>query len=160
VSARQALGPDYTPEYHTAKALQSAKHISQLVKHPSSLDHHSPFTTCCVVMASVVHLSLWSFLIPDGQDSDIKEILKLDIGVLKCLGELWPVATTALSQVRGVAQEMLTSQRALAIHFWNSVQGNEIMNKIMAEAEGIDPLASTGQEMLHYPNLPDFSKIQ
>lgn len=59
-------------ETHTAKCTEAARRLSQLVRlmHPIlPLTKLTPFFTCAVVMASVVHLSAWSLVPPNGGSS-------------------------------------------------------------------------------------------
>ena len=151
----QCLRAHHTLESHTAKALQAARDITQLVRLPSPLQNHASVLSCCVVLASIVHLSFWSFVVPDGEDASVKEVIRFDIGVLKSLGKLWPIAAAALGQVRGVAQEMLTSKRAMRIHSWNPMTSNEIIESMIEDADSADLLAGTAP--LEYSLIPDLS---
>ncbi|KAB2580894.1 Arabinanolytic transcriptional activator araR [Lasiodiplodia theobromae] len=59
-------------ETHTAKCTEAARRLSQLVRvmHPIlPLTKLTPFFTCAIVMASVVHLSAWSLVPPNGGSS-------------------------------------------------------------------------------------------
>jgi hypothetical protein len=84
-------------------------------------------------MAAVVHLSYWSFIVPDGEDGAIKQLIKLDTGALKSLAELWPIARSCLQQVRGVAHEMFTSKKAISLHFWNGVSADDILQRFIED---------------------------
>lgn len=75
-------------------------------------------------------------MVPDGQDDDIKGLIKLDIGALKSLGELWPIANSCVGQVRGVANELFKSKKALMIHSWGTFTSDEIFAGFL---EGLDP---------------------
>ena len=91
-------------------------------------------------------------MIPDGENASIKDVVRLDIGVLKLLGELWPVSRRALGQVRDAAQEMLVSKRALRIHSWDSMTGNEILQNEIRDIDTVDHLLRS--ELLDYPPMP------
>lgn len=132
-SGQYAL-PSQTPDYHTAKTLQAAEDIAKLIKLPSPLAKRSPFFTCAVVMAAVVHLSYWSFIVPDGEDGPIKEFIKLDSGALKSLSAVWPISKACLGQVKGVAHEMFTSKKAMSIHLWSSITGDEMLQHMIEDA--------------------------
>ncbi|KAF2820331.1 hypothetical protein CC86DRAFT_374503 [Ophiobolus disseminans] len=131
VQPGQVLLPTQTREIHTAKCLTSAENISSLIRIPGPLLHHTPFFTCVVVMASVVHLSYWSFLVPDGQDDIIKQSIRLDVGTLQQYSNTWPIAHVVLGQVRGVAHTLFNSKKAMSIHLWSNIaQGDMIRNVI------------------------------
>ncbi|KAL1645494.1 hypothetical protein SLS58_003803 [Diplodia intermedia] len=54
-------------ETHTAKCAEAARRLSHLVRLPiQPLTRLTPFFTCAVVMASVVHLCAWSLVPPNG----------------------------------------------------------------------------------------------
>ncbi|KAF2017565.1 hypothetical protein BU24DRAFT_152763 [Aaosphaeria arxii CBS 175.79] len=133
VQPGQILLPTQTREIHTAKCLTAAENISSLIKLPASLIHHTPFFTCVVVMASVVHLSYWSFLVPDGQDDIIKQSIRLDVGTLQQYSNTWPIAHIVLGQVRGVAHTLWNSKKAMSIHLWNNIAQDEIIRSAIEE---------------------------
>lgn len=144
VQPGQILLPTQTREIHTAKCLTSAENISSLIKLPGSLLHHTPFFTCVVVMASVVHLSYWSFLVPDGQDDVIKQSIRLDVGTLGQYGGTWPIAKVVLGQVRGVAHTLWNSKKAMSIHLWSSIAQDEVIRGVIEEG-GMEPLETYQQ---------------
>lgn len=82
----------------------------------------------------MVFLSYWSFILtPDG-DTAIKDHIKLNIGVLKRQGEIWPIAQTVLGQVRGVAQEIFQSRKALSNMYLPSVTRAEAFQGLIEES--------------------------
>jgi hypothetical protein len=85
-------------------------------------------------MASVVFLSYWSFILTADGDSAIKEHIKLNIGVLKRQGEIWPIAHTILGQVRGVAQEIFQSRKALTNEYLPNVTREEAFQGMVDES--------------------------
>ncbi|KAK7186833.1 uncharacterized protein CC84DRAFT_1176010 [Paraphaeosphaeria sporulosa] len=133
VQPGQVLLPTQTREIHTAKCLTSAENISSLIKLPGQLIYHTPFFTCVVVMASVVHLSYWSFLVPDGQDDIIKQSIRLDVGTLQQYSHTWDIAHVVLGQVRGVAHTLWNSKKAMSIHLWNNIAGDEVIRNVIEE---------------------------
>lgn len=144
VQPGQILLPTQTREIHTAKCLTSAENISSLIKLPGPLLHHTPFFTCVVVMASVVHLSYWSFLVPDGQDDVIKQSIRLDVGTLQQYGATWPIAHVVLGQVRGVAHTLWNSKKAMSIHLWSSIAQDEVIRNVIEEGS-VEPLENYSQ---------------
>ncbi|KAF2459203.1 hypothetical protein BDY21DRAFT_203329 [Lineolata rhizophorae] len=134
----QTLLSTDTKEFHTSKAMQAAEDVSRLIRHPCPIKQHTPFFTCVVVLAAVAHLSYWSF-VADGNDAAIKELIRLDVGALKTISDLWPIGKLTLSQVKGVAHEMFVSKRAMSLQYWNSVAAESIFQGMIEEAR-IDPL--------------------
>jgi hypothetical protein len=144
VQPGQILLPTQTREIHTAKCLTSAENISSLIKLPGPLLNHTPFFTCVVVMASVVHLSYWSFLVPDGQDDVIKQSIRLDVGTLQQYGTTWGIAHVVLGQVRGVAHTLWNSKKAMSIHLWSGIENDEVIRGVI-ETGGDVPVENYSQ---------------
>lgn len=135
--AHQTPLPILGQEIHTAKTLKAAQDISALITLPCPLLKHTPFFSCAVVLASVVFLSYWSFILtPDG-DTAIKDLIKLSIGVLKRQGEIWPIAQTVLGQVRGTAQEIFQSRKALSNIYLPTLTREEAFQGLVEEL-GVD----------------------
>lgn len=110
--------PGGSKDVHTVKAMQAAKDICGLILLPCPMIKHTPFFSCAVTMSSIVFLSYWSFIAPEsGGDTFIKDNIRLNIGILKTLGDLWPIANTVLGQIKGVAQELFQSRKALSNAF-------------------------------------------
>lgn len=84
-------------------------------------------------MASVVHLSYWSFLVPDGQDDIIKQSIRLDVGTLQQYSHTWDIAHVVLGQVRGVAHTLFHSKKAMSIHLWNNIQQEDVIRSVIEE---------------------------
>ncbi|KAF2864820.1 hypothetical protein BDV95DRAFT_270181 [Massariosphaeria phaeospora] len=144
VQPGQVLLPTQTREIHTAKCLTSAENISSLIKLPGPLIYHTPFFTCVVVMASVVHLSYWSFLVPDGADDIVKQSIRLDVGTLQTYSGTWAIANVVLGQVRGVAHTLFNSKKAMSIHLWSNIAQDDIIRGVIEEG-GSEPLDTYSQ---------------
>jgi hypothetical protein len=139
VQPGQVLLPTQTREIHTAKCLTSAENISSLIRLPGPLLYHTPFFTCVVVMASVVHLSYWSFLVPDGQDDIVKQSIRLDVGTLQQYSNTWPIANVVLGQVRGVAHTLFNSKKAMSIHLWSNIDQHDVIRNVIEEGGHVPP---------------------
>ncbi|KAL1795365.1 hypothetical protein ACET3X_007181 [Alternaria dauci] len=131
VQPGQVLLPTQTREIHTAKCLTAAENISALIRLPGNLIKHTPLFTCVVVMASVVHLSYWSFLVPDGQDDIIKQSIRLDVGTLQSYSSTWPISNVVLGQVRGVAHTLFNSKKAMSMHLWSNLQQGDVIREVI-----------------------------
>lgn len=130
-------GPGQGSSYkdlHTAKAMHAAKEVSKLARLPCPLVKHTPFFNCALTMAAVVYLSYWSFIATEGGDTVIKEHIRLNIGVLKALSEIYPIASTVLGQVKGVAQELFASRKALNNEYWAHVTKEEILQGMIEDS--------------------------
>ena len=138
-------------DVHTAKCFAAAESLSDLLKLPVPgagaglaaaastpwrlQQQRTPFLTCCVVMAAVVHLAFWSYLVPDGQDEYVKALIRLDVGVLEALTPTWPVAAMVLGQVRGVAHTLWSAKRTLALHAWHALDAaaDDVLRRVISD---------------------------
>ncbi|KAK7544836.1 uncharacterized protein J3D65DRAFT_545578 [Phyllosticta citribraziliensis] len=91
---------------HTSTTLASASRLCSLLRLPTPLHKHTPFLTCGTVMAAVVHLARWALVAPNERDDALKELIKIEVGSLRGLAAVWPLAARAVGQVRGVAGEL------------------------------------------------------
>ncbi|TKA74340.1 hypothetical protein B0A49_02935 [Cryomyces minteri] len=131
VSSREHLLPAQAREIHTAKALQAAEEVAKLITLPHPLGKHTHFFVCCVTMASVTFLSHWDSIIPFGDEIPIKEQIRLSIGALRAMENLWPVAGTALHQVKKVAQEIFAEKKASSNIYLDAITNDDIVQSMI-----------------------------
>lgn len=126
--------PGESYNIHAAKTIQAAQDISKLISLPVPLAKHTHFFTCVVTLASIVHLSCWSVLLPLYQDDDLKQQLRLNTGALKTLWQVWPSAGQAFGQVKGVAQEIFMVKKQQAeVGFWSNYTNDEVMRSVIED---------------------------
>ncbi|KAK7510503.1 hypothetical protein IWZ03DRAFT_363511 [Phyllosticta citriasiana] len=70
------------------------------------LHKHTPFLTCGTVMAAVAHLAQWALVARNEPDAALDELIKIQVGSLRGLAAVWPLAARAVGHVRGVAGEL------------------------------------------------------
>lgn len=95
---------------HTARTIAAANTISKLITLPTPLIKHTPFFTCFVALASIVHLSACSWLLSGDEAFLAKERIRLGVGALKVMESCWAVAETVAAQVGVVAREVFREQ--------------------------------------------------
>jgi hypothetical protein len=78
----------------------------------------------------------------EAGDAVIKEHIRLNIGMLKQLADTMPIAKTVLGQVRGVAQELFASRKALSNVYWANTSREEILQGMIEEMP-LDPVAQS-----------------
>jgi hypothetical protein len=125
--------PSQYNEYHTANSMNAAMNICMLIKLPCPLVKHSPFFTCAITMAAVVYLAYWSFIVTEDRDKIIKEHIRLNIGSLKSMSGVVPMAKTVLRQVKGVAGEIFASKRAIRNAYYSHVTREQILDGMIEE---------------------------
>ena len=133
--------PGESYNVHASKTIQAAQDISKLITLPVPLARHTHFFTCVVTLASIVHLSCWSVLLPVIQDDDLKQQLRLNTGALKSLWQVWPSAGKAFGQVKGVAQEIFMAKKhAAEVGYWTNLTNDEVMRSMIADQSIMEEL--------------------
>jgi hypothetical protein len=133
--------PGESYNVHASKTIQAAQDISKLITLPVPLARHTHFFTCVVTLASIVHLSCWSVLLPIIQDDDLKQQLRLNTGALKSLWQVWPSAGQAFGQVKGVAQEIFSAKKhAAEVGYWTNLSNDEVMRSMIADQSIMEEL--------------------
>jgi hypothetical protein len=146
--------PSQYKEYHTANSMNAAMNICMLIKLPSPLIKHSPFFTCAITMAAVVYLAYWSFIVTEDRDKVIKEHIRLNIGSLKAMAQVMPMAKTVLSQVRGVSQEIFASKRAIRNAYYSHVTREQILDGMIEDVAPANMLSQVQVEGgLYFPGM-------
>ncbi|PVH75515.1 hypothetical protein DL98DRAFT_498285 [Cadophora sp. DSE1049] len=137
----KAVMPGPTHNVHAAKTIQAAQDISKLIQLPVPLVKHTHFFTCVVTLASIVHLSCWSVLMPLMHDDDLKQQLRLNTGALKTLWQVWPAAGKAFGQVKGVAQEIYAGKKQAAeVGYWANLTEDEVMRSMIEDQSIMEDL--------------------
>lgn len=127
----------YSYNLHAVKVISAAQSLTKLITLPCAITHHTPFFVCACTLASIIHLSCWSFLNPLAPDEDVKQQLRLCIGALKKLAEIWPGAAASLVQVQGVAQEMFVEKKRL-YGFWNTFNEEDILSSMITDGGDLE----------------------
>jgi hypothetical protein len=106
---------------HTQHVIAAAGEISRLITHRAPLRTHTPFFTCVVVLASVAQLNQWACLpyacsttsnkVREQEEAFLRDKIRLSIGALSDMSEVWRTAAVALGQVRGVAREIYQAKK-------------------------------------------------
>jgi hypothetical protein len=123
--------------------MNAAMNICMLIKIPCPLVKHSPFFTCAITMAAVVYLAYWSFIVTEDRDKVIKEHIRLNIGSLKAMAPVMPIANTVLGQVKGVAQELFASKKAIRNSVYSNGTREQIFEGMIVEDLPSSSLASS-----------------
>jgi hypothetical protein len=122
---------------HTRHTVWAASEISKMVTQAVPILSHTHFFTCVVTLSSIVHLSKWAMYMIQDED-DMRQQIRLNIGALKSLSQVWKAADTACGQVKGVAQEIYRAKKAQQISpaFWVGFTQEQMITSINAD-EGI-----------------------
>ncbi|KAK7417014.1 hypothetical protein QQZ08_011772 [Neonectria magnoliae] len=127
---------------HTKHTIQSANEISKLVTHRVPLLSHTHFFACVVTLSSIVHLSKWALFFIPHNDDNLRQQIRLNIGALAKMSQVWTAADRASGQVKGVAQEVYRAkkQQQLTPQYWLGLTQEEVMNSIATDESIINDI--------------------
>jgi len=97
--------PSSSCHVHAVNATKAAKELSSLASLPVHVHRHTPFFICSCVLSTVVQLSACCVNSCKCLEPHRQQIIQ-SIGMLKTLGQVWPVAYHVLKQVRSVTNEV------------------------------------------------------
>ena len=97
--------PSSSCHVHAVNATKAAKELSSLASLPVAVHKHTPFFICSCVLSTVVQLSACCANSCKCLEPHRQQIIQ-SIGMLKTLGQVWPVAYHTLKQVRAVTSEV------------------------------------------------------
>ncbi|KAH7159895.1 hypothetical protein B0J13DRAFT_433734 [Dactylonectria estremocensis] len=139
---------------HTKHTIQAANEISKLVTHRVPLLSHTHFFACVVTLSSIVHLSKWALFFIPHNDDNLRQQIRLNIGALAKLSQVWTCADRASGQVKGVAQEVyrVKKQSQLTPQYWLGLTQEEVMDSIATDESIINEI-----ENMH--NIPTMHNL-
>lgn len=135
---------------HTSKTITAANTISRLITLPMPLIKHTPFFTCMITLASIVHLSACSWLLSGDEGFLAKERIRLGVGALKTLEEVWSIAAFVLQQVKLVAREVFRGGPPEGVVGGGMLSEEEVL-RFLEEERSLDP---GGEGEVDYHGLP------
>ncbi|KAH1552758.1 hypothetical protein KXV36_009377 [Aspergillus fumigatus] len=108
--AREAPLDTPTPDLvnvHTVRVLRSAEAQIRLLALPVREFCHSPFTTCMVSEGTLALLSACKFLFKGKDLAIARDQIRMTIGCLKVLGEVWPRTARNVRELQTIGQYVL-----------------------------------------------------
>ncbi|KAF4453175.1 hypothetical protein F53441_4114 [Fusarium austroafricanum] len=92
---------------HTVRILKSVNAQIQLLALPVRPFHHSPFTTCMVSERTLALLSACNYLLQGNALAIARDQIRLTIGCLKSVGEVWPRTAKNVKEIQTIARHVL-----------------------------------------------------
>ncbi|KAJ5797433.1 uncharacterized protein N7503_006729 [Penicillium pulvis] len=92
---------------HTVRVLRSVEAQIRLLALPTAEFHHSPFITCMVSEGTLALLSACHFLLKGKELAIAREQIRMSIGCLKALAELWPRTARNVRELQTIAHHVL-----------------------------------------------------
>ncbi|KAJ5753696.1 Transcription factor [Penicillium nucicola] len=98
--------PDHT-NVHTIRVLQSAEAQIGLLALTALRFHHTPFMTCMISEGTLALLAACTFRLVGKDLAIAREQIRMTIGCLKALGEIWPRTARNLREIQTIAHHVL-----------------------------------------------------
>ncbi|KAJ5288904.1 hypothetical protein N7478_001934 [Penicillium angulare] len=92
---------------HTVRVLRSVEAQIRFLALPSRNFHHTPFTTCMVSEGTLALLSACRFLLKGKELTIAREQIRMTIGCLKALAELWSRTARNVREIQKIAHHVL-----------------------------------------------------
>ncbi|KAH7251383.1 hypothetical protein BKA59DRAFT_472028 [Fusarium tricinctum] len=99
---------------HTRRILNSVNAQIQLLALPVRPFHHTPFTTCMMSEGTLALLSACRYLLQDKALAIARDQIRLSIGCLKALGEVWPRTAKNVKEIQTIARHVLVTKGGTA----------------------------------------------
>ncbi|KAF4467412.1 C6 transcription factor [Fusarium albosuccineum] len=92
---------------HTTRVLRSVEAQIRLLALPARPFKHTPFTTCMVSEGTLALLSACNFLLKGKELAIARDQIRMTIGCLKSLGEVWPRTARNVREIQTIARHVL-----------------------------------------------------
>ncbi|KAK2051579.1 hypothetical protein LY76DRAFT_621082 [Colletotrichum caudatum] len=92
---------------HTVRVLRSVEAQIRLLAMPVRPFQHSPFVTCMISEGTLALLSACNFLLKGKEVAIARDQIRMSIGCLKTLGEIWPRTARNVQEIQTIARHVL-----------------------------------------------------
>lgn len=120
---------------HTARVLRAVEAQIRLLALPVRRFHHTPFTTCMVSEGTLALLSACSALLKGKDLATARDQIRMTLGCLKVLGEVWPRTARNLREIQTIAQCVLGLEQNANTH---SMPGSSGLPSFGADGRSLD----------------------
>jgi hypothetical protein len=94
-------------DLHSQKLLRAANMLSNLATLPGAVKHRTPFFSCALAMAVIVHVAGCLMVAgKDEKEDSVRARIQLGLGALNVLGKVWPLAAKVRRQLVGMYHEV------------------------------------------------------
>ena len=102
----------YSIQYHSKKTVDAANEICHMISASSTLVNHTPFFICAVAMQAIIHLGMYCMPQWSSQQALAEQQIKMSIGALKKLSQVWQMAEIVRQDVKSVARGLLDTAQS------------------------------------------------
>ncbi|KAL2822420.1 hypothetical protein BJX63DRAFT_441109 [Aspergillus granulosus] len=156
--AREPPPDNPTPDLinvHTARVMRSVEAQIRLLALPVRPFRHTPFTTCMVSEGTLALLSACHFYLKGPKLAIARDQIRMTIGCLKTLAELWPRIARNVREIQTIAQHVLglgSGPRAMSSH---TTPGSNDLPQLV-DGDGQGSLGSEGEVSSNDPDILPF----
>ncbi|EWG55445.1 hypothetical protein FVEG_13443 [Fusarium verticillioides 7600] len=144
---------------HTTRILKSVNAQIQLLALPVRPFHHTPFTTCMVSEGTLALLSACTYLLKDQALAIARDQIRLTIGCLKAVGEVWPRTARNVKEIQTIARHVLGLGGSSA-DAGNTPGSTQVPSLTQSEGEGsMESLPTMDQDDNIFASLGSFEDI-
>lgn len=93
-------------DLHSHKLLRAANMLSNLATLPGQVKHRTPFFTCAIAMAVIVHVAGCLMVTGSDKEEPVRARIQLGLGALNVLGKVWPLAVPVRRQLVDMYHEV------------------------------------------------------
>lgn len=94
-------------DLHSQKLLRAANMLSSLATLPGQVKHRTPFFSCALAMAVIVHVA-GCLMVSESEEEEesVRARIQLGLGALNVLGKVWPLSGAVRKQLVGMYHEV------------------------------------------------------
>jgi hypothetical protein len=93
---------------HTAKVLFAIEKLNGLLTLPTRFTEHTPFIICMITVMTIAQLSACRYIYKEPKLSLERDKIRLNMGVLKMMGEVWGAGQREYRAMGTIAREILS----------------------------------------------------
>ncbi|KAF7162825.1 hypothetical protein CNMCM5623_007947 [Aspergillus felis] len=171
--AREAPLDTPTPDLvnvHTVRVLRSAEAQIRLLALPVHEFCHTPFTTCMVSEGTLALLSACKFLFKGKDLAIARDQIRMTIGCLKVLGEVWPRTARNVRELQTIGQYVLgvgsrvesnsdASNSTDGLHAFGGEGSLSSSTDVLSSDTDILPSLSSIQDLCGWYDLGDLANL-
>ncbi len=146
--------------------LRSVEAQVRLIALPVTPFAHTPFVTCMITEGVLALLSACSFIFKGKQLAIARDQIRMTVGCLKTLGELWPRTMRNVREIQAIARQVLSvgagsraastnngTPDSIDVPSLSSGQGDD---SVLTEVDMLpDPLSSKDDTYLSIDSIDD-----
>ena len=99
-------------DFHTTKVLQASESAIGLFTLPTQFLKHTPLVICSLTLSLLAQIAACRLKLKGLLYNAARDRIRLGLGVIRTMGEVWPVAQKTVKEVQIIARETLSLPKA------------------------------------------------